>query len=196
MSDASRAKYEEQLRQQRIDLGTREIRELFADKFNSDYYQGIEKTARDLYEPQINDQYKLALNSLEAALSRSGLSSSTAGNQKRAEALEQKESATTKKRAMIQSILNQRKQGVMDAENSALAQLQDSANPFAAAQSASQLIKQQSQPEVYQPLGQIFTDFTAGLATQAELEREGNNRYDFGVTNWFKPKRSVLNVGG
>jgi hypothetical protein len=43
----------------------------------------------------------------------------------------------------------------------------------------------------------VFTDATAGLATQADLERSGQNRYNAGVSNWGNNiRRYTSNVGG
>jgi hypothetical protein len=131
-----------------------------------------------------------------AALARSGLSTSTQANKKGLALADQLYNAKQTARANIINSINARKTDVSNAENTSLTQLENSADPFAATAQAARSIAVQSQQPAFSPLGQLFTDSTAGLATQAEMERQGNNRYDFGVTNWFKPKTAVSNVRG
>lgn len=192
-ADAQRAELE---RQQRIAQGTIQIRQQFDNAFDTPYYQRLEKNARAVYEPQIDNQYQQALKDMQFALSRSGLTSSSAASDLGSKLEYQKGLATQDKRSKIMSLINQRKGDVANAENVTLSQLANTADPYAAQAQASNLIKANTAEPGYSPLGQVFTDLTAGLATQADLERQGTNRYNIGVTNWFNPRRAVSNVGG
>lgn len=193
---ARRAEEAERQREARIKFGTAEIRKKFDAQFNTPYYMAMEKDARAVYEPQINDQYEASLAQLQGALARAGLSSSSVSAKKGSELQFQKGLATQEKRSKIQNAINQRKGEVANAENTTLAQLSTSADPFAAQQQAATLIAANSAQPGWSPFGQIFTDATAGLATQADLERSNQNRYNMGVTNWFKPKSPVVNIRG
>lgn len=191
---ALQAEREELERQQRVSQGTIQIRKQFDDTFNVPYYKNIEKNARGVYEPQINEQYQNALRQMSAALMRAGLGSSGIASQMGGELMLQKGLATQDKRAKIQGLINARKGDVANAENITLSQLANTADPFAAQAQAANLIDANRADPGYSPLGQLFTDASAGLATQADLERSNQNRYNWGVTNWLKPNRSVRNV--
>jgi hypothetical protein len=195
-ADAKKAEQNEVQRQERIRWGTDQIRKQFDSVFNTPYYQTMEKNARAAWKPQITDQYNQSLKQLQAALSRNGLSDSSIASRKGGDLQYQKGLATQDMRSKIINAINQRKGDVANAENIALSQLANTADPFAAQQQASNLIASNRAEPGYSPLGQLFTDTTAGLATQADLERSNQNRYNMGVTNWFNPKRSVVNVGG
>lgn len=206
--EARRAREAEDARERRIKMGTSDIRTRFGGAFDDKYYAGLEKDVKDFYTPQLQSQYEKGRMQLKYALARSGMlgASDVLGDspvrassiQTRREAEMAKQMAlagqTIEQRAIGMS--NQRRQDVANAEQVALQQLHASADPAAAAAQAQNLIEINSKNPEFSPLGQVFTDFTAGLATQGDLEREGRNRYDFGVSNWFPgTRRGYKNVG-
>lgn len=191
-----KAEQEEIQRRERINYGTKLIRDQFDQAFNNDFYKTMEANARKLYEPQVKQQYADSLSQLQAALARSGLSTSTQANKKSLQLADQLYNAKQTMRANIINSINARKGDVANAENTAITQLENSADPFAATAQAARSIERESQQPAFSPLGQLFTDATAGLATQADMERQGTNRYDMGVSNWWKPGRSVSTVRG
>jgi hypothetical protein len=200
--EAQRAREEEQARQARITAGTVKLREMFGTQFTPDYYKTkIEDPARKLYQPQVETDYANSLKQLQFALARNGFGlgkdTSTLYRQKMADAQRQKLLADDRVTNEIQNLVAGRKGDVANAETAALNQLQASGDPISAAAQAANQIDARSQTPQFQPLGQVFTDFTAGLATQADLERSGQNRYNFGVSNWGNnTSRWIKNIGG
>jgi hypothetical protein len=196
-AEARRAREAEEAREGRIKSGTANIRSMFAQQFGDKYYADMEKTANERYQPQLEDQFQTARKQLMAALARSGNLNSTVRLGREADLGERHKLGLTSIADMIRGAQTQRKQDVANAENIAVGQLQASADPAAAAAQASNLIGANSAMPAFQPLGQVFTDVTAGLATQADLERQGRNRYDVGVSSWFGgPRRYTQTVGG
>jgi hypothetical protein len=193
---AKKAEQEEFQRQQRIKWGTAKVRSAFDATFNTPYYKTMEADQRKIYKTQIGDQYQQSLTQLQAALARTGLSSSSVSAKKGSDLQYQKGLAKQEAHSRMQNAINQRKGDVANAENTTLAQLANTADPWAAQAQAANLIEANASSPGYSPLGQLFTDATAGLATQADLERSNQNRYNMGVTNWLKPKSSVVNIRG
>ena len=195
---AARAAAIEAEKQRKIDVGTKRVREIFAEQFTPESYQKVEKDALSAWQPQLKRQYDDSLKQLKFALARSGLSSSGTYARKvhrdAPEAFDLQNQALTDK---ARGLATQRKTDVANAEQMTLNQLYNSADPEAAAAQAAGLSDINSQQPAYSPLGQVFTDFTAGLATQADLERSGQNRFNFGVSNWGNnTRRYAQNVAG
>jgi hypothetical protein len=190
------ARQEELQRDARIGQGTVDIRSKFAKAFNDDYYKRFETAGTDYYKPQIDVQYQDSLRNLQAALARNGLLDSSARVQQEKRLSDQQETATKQVGQNIQNQINTRKADVANQESVAVGQLQASADPASAAAQASSLIKSQTALPGWSPLGQVFTDATAGLATQGDLERANQNRYNMGVSQWGNNARRYLqNVG-
>lgn len=194
---AKSAQQIEEERQQRVQTGTRKVDEMFGDAFNDDYYAKLNQATLDFYRPQLADQYNSALKQLQFALARTGNLNSTARAIKESDLNKANLLNDQQIQEMARGTVNQRRQDVAGAQNTALAQLQSSADPAAAAAQSANLIKTNTAMPAYQPLGQVFQDATAGLATQAQLERQGNARYNLGVSNWGNNlKRYVQNISG
>lgn len=186
----------EEERQERVRVGTLKVNEMFGDAFNDDYYSKLSDAATAYYKPQLEDQYKGALKQLQFALARSGNTSSSTYAQKMADLQKSFDLNRQNIAENARGLTNQRRQDVAGAQNTALAQLQSSADPEAAAAQSANLIKTNTALPAFSPLGQVFTDVTAGLATQSQLEQAGNARYNLGVSNWGNNlRRYVQNVG-
>jgi hypothetical protein len=186
MGDAyARAAYEEeQRRRQAITAGTRRVQELFSEKYTPQYYDNLKKSATELYYPDQERQYQEAKRQIAGALGRSGMFGSKAAKRPAINLNAANDLAKTKIAQSINAQIAGRKQEVAGAEAAVQGQLQASADQnLAAAQATSQAAARYADP-AWQPLGQLFTDITAGLATQADLERSGNNRYNMGISNW------------
>jgi hypothetical protein len=193
---AAEAQKREIEREDRVRIGTQDIRNKFANAFNEDYYKGFEKAGTEYYKPQLDLQYKDSLNQLQYALARNGLGDSTAAVTQRERLKRQNTTATDQVAENIRSQMNQRKSDVANQESVAVGQLQASANPSAAAQQTANLINNQTALPGWSALGQVFTDATAGLATQGDLERANQNRFNVGVSKWGDNTRRFLqNVG-
>lgn len=195
---ARTARAEERARNEQIAFGTQQIRNLFAKQFDDSYFDKLRDVGTERYTPEVNDQYEMSLRDLRAALLRSGISNSTAAVDMQRGLDEQRGKALQDIKSNVQGVVNQRRQQIANAELQTIGQLQASGDASAAAEQARSMINLNTKPEAWSPLGQVFTDVTAGLATQAELERAGRNRYNVGVSNWFGSKpsgRYTTNVG-
>jgi len=195
--EAKRARAEEEARQGRIKAGTRRVRESFGKQFDDNYYSKLLKDYTGAYDTDIQTQYKDAYQAMQASLLRSGLfdSSEAARREKMATAALDKAKAGVTQQGLAAQ--NQRKQDVAYSENSVLSQLANTADSDAAFANASARIRDNTAPLVTPMLGQVFTDLSAGLATQADLERQGQARYNvFGRIPGWSSGRYTSNVGG
>lgn len=194
--EARRARKTETEREARIQSGSADIRKMFADQFGQDYYDKALETQKASYADDFNTQWETARKSLEAALMRAGLYDSTVGTQRMVDARAEKARRETEINQRALATVQGRKQNVLGAEDAVLGQLRSSGDLNAANASAAQQLAFQSQPIPYSPLGSVFTDFTAGLATQGEQERQGTNRYNLGIAGFGQGnRRYTSNVG-
>lgn len=197
--EARRAREAEEKREQRVRTGTAQIRQRFGQTYTDDYYKNLQDTVASQGQLELQPQFEQARRSLMAALTRSGLRHSSIQERKGADLTRQRLLADDMVTSRALDAVQRRKQDVANAENIAIGQLQASADPVAAVATASSLAEANSAMPAWQPLGQVFTDATAGLATQAQLERDGNARYNLGVSNWFPSgsrSRYTTNVRG
>lgn len=185
--EARRARQTEEARQKRIEAGTKQIRNEFAIKFDEPYFQNLKKTASDYYmggTPEKHDttgllgQYDAALKQMKYALMRTGNWNSTAAVNKTNNATDAYDKAVAAVGQQVQGLVNNRRGDISNAESNTVNQLIASGDSSAAAAQAANQMNIQSQPLQIPPLGQLFTDLTAGLATQADLERSGQNKYN------------------
>jgi hypothetical protein len=190
-------KSEEERREERIKTGTQVIRHNFANSFNDDYYKKIEALGYKAVQPDVDRQYNDSMRQLQAALARNGLLGSTARGSLEARLEGERKAAYGKVDDSVRGSLNARRADVANAEMAAIGQLQASADPSSAAAQAATLTAANSAAPRWSPLGQVFTDVTAGLATQADLERNAMNRYNLGISNWNpNVRRYASNIGG
>lgn len=194
--EARRARKSEEEREARIKKGTVDIRAMFDQKFNGQYYDRALKEQKGAYADEFNTQWETARKGLEAALMRSGLYDSTVGAQKLAAAGKEKDLRQLDVNQRALSAVEGRRANISAAQDNVIGQLRASGDMNAASAGAAAQLAQQSQPIPYSPLGSVFTDFTAGLATQAEQERQGTNRYNLGISTWANPNRYTTNVKG
>jgi len=172
-NEARRARQEEEARQKRVSEGTSLIRAQFAKNFDDPYYAKMLQQGKDYYGQNLEHDYKNSLKQLEAALWRSGLQSSGAGDVKRGEASKQLADAKLNIASMAQNQVNQRKQDVANAEGQTISQLQASADPASAAAQTSEMIRLNNTDPSWGAIPQFFTDLTANMATMADRDRYG-----------------------
>lgn len=196
--EASRARNEELARQGRIARASAETRQKFRDVFSDDYYAQELGAFQRAYEPDVKLQYKNAIEQMQAALMRAGLFDSSVRAKKEGEATEALAGARNEVTQRGLQAQANRKQDVAAAESNVIGQLVNTADTQAAFENAASAIRTQSSPTPTPMLGQLFTDLSAGLATQADLERSGQNRYNvFGrIPGWGNSSRYTRNVGG
>jgi hypothetical protein len=196
--EARRARHEELQRQQRIAQASGETRQKFRDVFSDDYYAKELAKYQDAYTPDIDRQHAKAYQQMQAALMRAGLFDSSVAAVKGGEAAEAKENAKNEVTQRGLAAMNNRRQDIAAAENTVIGQLINTADQGAAFENAAQAIRTNSAQTPTPMLGQIFTDLSAGLATQADLERNNQNRYTVmgRLPGWGNPNRYTRNVGG
>lgn len=189
-----RAEQRELDRQNDIEVGTKRVRQTFDSQFTPAYYDKIRGNFDEFYMPQMDRQYQDARQGLVYQLARSGLTDSSVRSDKFGELGEQMSLAKQNMQVKGEDYISQRKMDVQRSQANVLGQLQQSADAAGAARDAADSALTTSQAQGYEPLGQLFTDATWGLATQAELERSNNSKFTTGLFNNGSSK-SGSNVG-
>ncbi|MGF7008102.1 hypothetical protein [Aminobacter sp. BE322] len=193
--EAKAARKDEKARQERIRQGTKRIGSIFDDNFGGDYFAGRKQAYLDYASPQLEDQYGRAQKELTFALTRAGLLDSSVRGEKTGE-LQQKYDLN--KQQIADEALSyeaQSRTAVEDARSNLVATLNATGDAEGAASSALARSAALSKPAAFSPLSQLFADFTAGLGTQAALEKA--NYYSGGQTGvryntgLFAPKNAV-----
>jgi hypothetical protein len=184
-ADAQRA--EEAARQARIRQGTEAIDKTFG-QFGDSFYDQRRDAALNYFNPQFDQQYGDAKKALAYSLDSKGTTNSSIRAEKEAE---------------LQRAYDQNRRDVADkalsyssqARGDLVRTLNASGDADAAANNAVSRAQMLSQPDSYNPLGQLFSTFVAGLGQQAQLERASalsngayGSRYNTGL---FGPSKAV-----
>jgi len=189
--DANAARLAETERQNNVNDGIRNIDGIFNNQFTDDYFKGRSKAFLDYANPQLNDQFADARKELTYFLDRNGTLNSTVRTGKDAELAKLFD---TNKRAVADKGLdfeNSARNSVADARSGLVSQVIATGDENAAATNAQSRASLLTQPDTYEPLGQLFTTFTSGLGTQAGLEKA--NAY--GGTGAGQPQIGRYNTG-
>lgn len=196
--EAERARREEQQRQKRIREGTTRVNSIFDGQFNEPYFEGRKQAYIDYANPQLEQQRDSAQKELTFALARSGLLDSSVRGQKAGE-LQQKYDLNKQQIAdQALSYSGEAKSAVEDARAGLINTLNATGDAEGAASSAINRASALSKPAAFSPLSQLFADFTAGLGTQAALEKanyysggQTGARYNTGL---FAPRSNAVKV--
>lgn len=197
-NEAAKARSEEQQRQSRIREGTTRVNSIFDGQFNEPYFEGRKQAYIDYANPQIEDQYGDAQKELTFSLARSGLLDSSVRGQKAGEL--QKRYDLTKQEVADKALAysGEAKSAVEDARSNLIGTLNATGDAEGAASGAINRASALSKPAAFSPLSQLFADFTAGLGTQAALEKanyysggQTGSRYNTGL---FAPKSGSVKV--
>lgn len=158
-------------RQAAIRSGTTQIDNTFNSQFTDDFYKNRQQSYLDYANPQLEDQYAKARQDLTFSLARSGNLDSSTRSAKDAE-LTQKYNLN-KQGIADQGLAygNQARGSVEDARASLIASLNASGDASGAASQAIARSQALSAAPAYSPLGQLFSDFTSTLGTQAAQEK-------------------------
>tara|TARA_B100000965_G_scaffold55117_2_gene41551 strand:+ start:6121 stop:6732 length:612 start_codon:yes stop_codon:yes gene_type:complete len=175
--EASRQRAEEEARQGRIRTGRKKIDDTFSS-FDDKFYDKRRQSYLDYANPQLDDQYKKAVSELTLALARNSLSNSSVAARKNAELQKQQ---GIQARAVADKA-REYETGTRSAVNMAKSDLNTQnmslADPTLIGQSAANRAIALTDLPAYSPLGNLFANATAGLATQMDLERRDKNRYN------------------
>jgi len=169
--EAKAARKDEEARQARIRQGTTDINNTFDSQFNDDFFNKRQQAYMDYSTPQLEDQYSKANNELTFALARGGLLDSSARAQKQGDLQQLYDINKQKVADDALAGATQARTAVEDARSNLIATLNATGDAQGAANSALARSSALSQPAAYSPLGQLFTDFTSALGTQAAQER-------------------------
>lgn len=186
---------QEQQRQQAIRRGTRRVDKIFDNQFTPDFFASQRQNYIDYANPQLEDQYGDAQKELTFALARGGnLDSSTRGDQ--VSELQKLYDLNKQKVADdARSYATQARSSVEDTRQGLITTLNATADAGGAASQAIARASALSTPPTYNPLTDLFAQFTSGLGTQAALEKA--NYYSGGQvpvrynTGLFSPSKSV-----
>ena len=193
--EAAAARAEEQKRQAEIRKGTDRVNGIFDKQFNGGYFDGLRQNYVDYATPQLEKQYGDASKELTFALARGGNLDSSVRGDKSGELQQLYDLNKQQVADQALSYEGEARNATEDARSNLVATLNATGDAQGAASSAIARASALSKPAAYSPLTQLFSDFTAGLGTQAALERA--NYYSGGqtgsryTTGLFTPKTAV-----
>lgn len=165
------ARADEQARQAQIRAGTERIGGIFDGQFNDAFFDKRKQAFLDYATPQLEDQFGDAQKQLTFALARGGNLDSSVRGEKSAEL--QKQFDLNKQQIADKALASstESRNAVEDARSNLVATLNATGDAQGAANSAISRATALSQPAQFNPLTQLFADFTSGLGQQAALER-------------------------
>lgn len=198
-NEAKRARQDEEARQGRIREGTASINTKF-EQFDNNYFDNLGKSYTEFARPQLDQQFGDAREKLTFALARNGTLDSSMRSEQNADVQREYDKnlldITDKGREYQTTARN----NVENARGDLISMLQVTGDAQGASNAALSRAQTLSAPPAYSPLGQLFTDFTSGLAQQAAFERaeamsgapRGSvARYNTGL---FTPNRGAVTV--
>lgn len=165
--------------------------------FGDEFFNQRRQVFIDYANPQLEDQYAKAQKELTFALARSGNLNSSARAQK---AGELQQLYDQNKQQIADQALGYEKEArtaVEDARSNLIATLNATGDAQGAANAAMARSAVLSKPAAFSPLSNLFADFTAGLGTQAALERSyayGGGQQPRYNTGLFAPRNGAVQV--
>jgi len=166
--------------------------------FNEDFFNQRRQAFVDYATPQLSDQYADAQKQLTFALARGGNLDSSVRGQQTADLQKQYDLANQQIADQAISYEKDARNSVEDARSNLIATLNATGDVQGAVNSALARSTALSQPQAFSPLANLFADFTAGLGTQAAMERA--NAYSGGLvksrynTGLFAPNPNSVKV--
>jgi hypothetical protein len=182
--DDGQARAAEARRENAIADSQGNIMNVFGANFTPDFYDKRRQAYLSYAKPQLNDQYADARKQLVYSLDRSGNLASTARTTQEAQLakLYDQNNRTISDQAL--GYENDARNNVANAESGLLSGVAQTGNVGSSIAAANNQAAALSQPDVYQPMGQLFGGFTSALQTQAGLEQLAAAA---GPNNPFKP---------
>lgn len=159
---AEAARAAEVERQGRISQGQARINEILSG-FNDNFYAGREKAYMDYATPQIEDQYTQARKNLMLALSRAGLSNSSAAVDRFGQLERQYGDARLQAADQAKSTAADARSKVESTRGNLYNQLYASADPAAAANAAQGQADVLAANPTFSPVAQLFQNVAAGI---------------------------------
>ena len=163
-----------------------------------DFFQNIENAFVDYARPQVDNQFNDAREQLTYALARNGTLDSSVRGENTADLQRDYDLQLQNVRDQARGYATEARNNVERARADLITNLQVTGDATGAANAALNRASALATPPSYSPLGQLFTDFTAGLAQQAAFERAEaysggaiRPRYNTGL---FGPSTSATKV--
>lgn len=161
----------EQARQQKIAQGMTNINNQFS-QFNDDFYSGREQAYLDYALPQLEDQFLEAKEDLIFSLARNGRLDSNTRSERLADLEKQYNIQRTGLSDDALGFANQARANVENARSNLVSQNASLQNPSAISDLASSRALALSAAPQFDPLGSLFQNTTAGLATARDAARK------------------------
>ena len=188
---------DETARQGRIKDGTASINTSFDDQFDDDFFDNLGQSYVDFARPQVDEQAAKARKQLTFALARNGTLDSSMRTT-------QNEDLTRDVNRGLQDVADKGRDyatsartGVESSRSDLVSLLQTTGDNVGAANAALSRAETLSRPPAYSPIGQLFTDYTAGLSQQAAFERAASLGYGTPApagAALYAPKRTAVKV--
>lgn len=163
-------------------------------QFDDAYYNNIEKSYDDYYNPQLDTQYGDALNHLTLQLGQQGILNSSEGNRQLAlldqNNKTQRDTVANNGKSQAQSA----RQAVAQEKQQLLQQNQTAADPSLAAQSAAAGAQSVQSTPSYSPLGSVFAGLL-GTGTNALSIQQGGLANAGSAGTVINPFSSVAGIG-
>jgi len=134
--------------------------------FDDSYYQGIERAAQAFYNPDLEDQYTRARKAAVMSLGRTSNLQSSAGAQSLADLFEQYQRAKVTVADRARGYAQGARGDIERTRSDLNSQLVASADPAQAGSAALNQAALFGAPPSFDPLGDVFQKFTAGLVNQ------------------------------
>lgn len=170
-SEADLARDAERRRQRRIKRGTNKITKLFDTQFNDDFFNGRRQSYVDYALPQLNDQFSDASKQLAFSLERRGALDSSSRSSLEADLNRQRALGETTINDQARDFETDARVGVENARNGLIDMLNATGDASRAVNNATTQASILSKVPAYNPISQLFADFTAGLGQNAAAER-------------------------
>lgn len=140
-------------------------------QFNDDHFKRVRDSFTGYAMPQLQEQRGKAEKELTFSLDRSGLLDSSVRGEKASGLQKLYDLNEQQIKDQAVSYENEARNSVEGARSDLVSMLNATGDNVGAANSALTRASLLTQPQAYSPIGQMFSDFTAGLGTQAALER-------------------------
>lgn len=170
-NEAKRARQDEEARQGRIRQGTESINTTFDSQFNNDFFNRLSKGYTDFARPQLDDQFGKAREKLVYSLARNGTLDSSMRSQQFGEVDKEYNKNLLDITDKGREYATNSRTNVENSRGDLISMLQATGDATGASNAALSRAATLSAQPAYSPLGQLFTDFTSGLAQQAAFER-------------------------
>jgi hypothetical protein len=156
-------------RQAKVDAGLENIEDVFS-QYDDDFYDKSSDAYLDYYEPQLEDKYKEGLKQLQFALARGGRFNSSTEVGKKAKAAQDLGFQKNELASGAIKAANDSEAAVEGAKERMINLNQVNADPDLASSLSNAQSGMLNAPPKFDPLLDVFSNITEGLASREELE--------------------------